>query len=59
MYTAGIFMDLSKAFDTVNHEILLNKLYHYGFRGVSYDWFQNYLSAISQYVSYNSKHLHI
>ena len=62
MYTAGIFMDLSKAFDTINHEILLNKMYHYGFRGVSYDWFKNYLSARSQYVSYNSKtssHLHI
>ena len=41
MYTAGIFMDLSKAFDTINHEIFLNKLYHYRFRGVSYEWFQN------------------
>ena len=55
VYTAGIFMDLSKPFDTVNYEKLLNKPYQYGIRGVSYDWFQNYLSARSQYVSYNSK----
>ena len=54
MYTLGIFMDLSKAFDTINHDILLNKLYHYGFRGVSNAWFCNYLSNRQQFVSYNS-----
>ena len=49
MYTAGIFMDLSRAFDTIDHEILLDKLYHYGFRGVSHAWSTNYLSNRKQW----------
>ena len=49
----GVFVDLQKAFDTVDHQILLAKLNHYGIRGVSNDWFKSYLSNRSQYVSIN------
>ena len=49
----GVSVDLQKAFDTVDHQILLAKLNHYGIRGVSHDWFKSYLSNCSQYVSIN------
>ena len=52
--TVGIFMDLSKAFDTIDHGILLTKLYHYGFRGISQKWFENYLTHRKQLLSYNT-----
>jgi hypothetical protein len=50
----GVFLDFSKAFDTVNHGILVRKLQQYGIRGVVLDWLINYLSDRCQYVSFSN-----
>ena len=53
-YALGIFLDFSKAFATVDHSILLNKLHNYWIRGIALDWFDNYLKNREQFVTYNS-----
>ena len=61
-FVAGIFIDLEKAFDTVNHGILCNKLSYYGFRGKTNELLKSFLSNRHQYVSVNgfdSSHLGI
>ena len=52
-FACGIFVDLQKAFDTVDHSILLSKLYHYGIRGLANKWVESYLANRKQFVSVN------
>ena len=50
-YSAGIFVDLKKASDTVDHNILLEKLDYYHVRGITNEWFTSYLKNRKQFVS--------
>ena len=52
-YVVGVFRDFSKAFDTVDHAILLDKMFIYGVRTIALQWFKHYLTGRSQYVTYN------
>ena len=52
-YVVGVFLDFSKAFDTVDHAILLDKMFIYGVQTITLQWFKDYLTGRSQYVTYN------
>ena len=55
MLSCGVCIDLKKAFDTIDHYILLQKLYHYGIRGIINDWFHSYLTERVQSTLIGSK----
>ena len=61
-YCIALYMDISKAFDCVNHKILLMKLEQYGIRGAALKWFTSYLELRSQYININnmnSEHVYL
>ena len=52
-FACGIFIDLQKAFDTADHNILLSKLYHYGVKKAPHQWFKSCLTGRQQYTTIN------
>ena len=56
MNTCYVFSLISGAFDTISHDILMKKLYFYGFRGKAHEWIHNYLTNRRQFVYYNKSH---
>ena len=52
-YTLGVFIDLSKTFDTVDHKIFIAKLEHYGIKEISLLWFKSYVESCKQFMRYN------
>ena len=52
-YTLGVFIDFSKDFDTVDHEILIAKLENYGIIGTNLLWFKSYLENRKQFIQYD------
>ena len=53
MFVCGVFADLQKAFDTVDHNMLFHKLSHIGIRDIANSWFSSYLSNRKQFVTIN------
>ena len=54
-FTLDIFIDLSKAFDTVDQKILISNLKNYGVRGNNSKWFESYHNNSEQFIAYNNK----
>ena len=50
-FVCVVFIDLQKAFDTVDHNILIEKIPHYGIQGIAHQWFKSYLENRKQFVS--------
>ena len=58
-FACGVFLDFEKGFDTVDHEIILAKLSHYGIHGLANSWSRSYLTLRSQYVFINNSNSEI